>query len=140
MLGAAIGAFTGGKVMYIGRRKTLMIAMAIAITGNLLSLYLEIWSLTFAKFLFGLGVGLYCPVIPKYIEETVPAHLYEPLIACYLVAQACGTMSSYGLGALLPPNDDTEALAKTIAWIYPFVIFPICLNLVGYLGFFLCVQ
>lgn len=117
-----------------------MIAMMIAITGNLISIYLNVYTLTFAKFLFGLGVGLYCPIIPKYIEETVPAHLFEPMIASYLVAQAIGTMSAYFLGALLPPNSDTEALKKTNTWLYPFVIFPIALNIIGYIGFFNVVQ
>ena len=86
ILGAALGSFSGGKAMAIGRRKMLMISMLIAILGNLLSIYLNEYSLTFAKFLFGLGVGLYCPIIPKMIEETVPAHLFEPLITSYLLA------------------------------------------------------
>jgi MFS family permease len=136
VLGAALGAFSGGKAMRIGRRRMLMYAMALAMSGNLLSIYLNEYTLTVAKFLFGLGVGLYCPIIPKYIEETVPAHLFEPMIASYLLAQAVGTMCSYFLGALLPDNKDKAALATTNTWLYPFVIFPLACNIIGYMGFF----
>lgn len=98
--------------------------MVIGISGNLICLVFNVWAFAAGKFVFGFGTGLFCPVIPKYIEETVPAHLFEPLCALYLAAQSTGGLIAFMSGAILPKNSDKEALKATNIWIYPFIVYP----------------
>ena len=44
ILGVAVGSFTGGVLMQIGRRRALLIACAVGMTGVLLTLYIKSYS------------------------------------------------------------------------------------------------
>ena len=83
VLGMTIGAVSGGVIMKIGRRKALILASAYGIAGNLLTYHLNIYFLIIGRFLFGFSVGIFSSVCPKYMEETIPAHLYDTLAIIY---------------------------------------------------------
>ena len=74
---------------------------------------MNFWVMTSGKFIFGIGVGIQCPVICKYIEETVPAYMFASLVTLAPMSQTIGGNIAYGFGELLPPNKDRKALKDT---------------------------
>ena len=84
MLGMTIGALIGGILMKIGRRRSMFICLAIGIAGNLISIKIDnFYMLTGGRFLYGLSSGLYTPIIPKFLEETLPSHLFATSIGVW---------------------------------------------------------
>ena len=77
VLGMTIGAITGGVLMKIGRRRSQFICIFLGLVGVRLTLITNIWALLVGRFLFGVSVGLFSAIIPRYVEEMVPAHLFD---------------------------------------------------------------
>jgi len=63
-----IGAITGGLIIKIGIRKAIFISIAIGFSGISITMILKFWVLLVGRFLFGLSVGLFSSIIPKYVE------------------------------------------------------------------------
>ena len=72
MLGMAIGALTGGKLMTIGRRISIIICDVIGIIGASITLYFNYPAMIAGRFVLGISAGLISSIIPRYIEDTVP--------------------------------------------------------------------
>jgi SP family sugar:H+ symporter-like MFS transporter len=115
-LGTAIGAFYGGKVIKIGRRKAAIYISIVATLVVIPTLFLEFWTICFFKFLWGCCCGMFGVMTARMIEETFPFHLSS--------VGGCMTNTSYGLGAMisivlglvLPGDHQTEELKKTEMW------------------------
>lgn len=135
VLGMTVGAVSGGLIMKIGRRKALIMASAYGIAGNLLTYHLNIYFLVAGRFLFGFSVGIFSSVCPRYMEETIPAHLYDTLAIIYNTSQSTGSVVAYFFGELIPANDDTPALIADDNWLIIYVYFPVAMNLVVILAF-----
>ena len=67
----------------------------------------------FGKFLFGLSVGLYSSIIPRFVEEMVPSHLFDRLAPIFNFTQCLGTLFAYLGGELLPEDKDIIKLETT---------------------------
>ena len=104
ILGMTIGAVSGGILMKKGRRKALMVSCGFGIVGVTITLKLNIYILIIGRALLGLSVGLYSSIDPRYLEETIPHHLYNPLTVLYYSTLAGGGVISYFSGELLPLN------------------------------------
>ena len=73
VLGVAIGAITGGKIISHGRRKSVLVFSIVSIVGSLLSLVPNLAVILIGRLIFGFGAGVIVTASPKIIEETVPA-------------------------------------------------------------------
>ena len=72
ILGCTIGAAMAGKIISIGRRRTLLMCCAIGIFGTGLSLIENFYMMILGRTIFGLACGIQTVVTPRYIEEYVP--------------------------------------------------------------------
>jgi len=80
-----LGAVSGGVLMQIGRRRSMFIICAICICGNLITINIKSFAmLCIGRLFYGYGVGLFSSIIPKFMDENVPSHLFETVIASYL--------------------------------------------------------
>ena len=86
------------------------------------------------RFIYGLASGIINPVGIRYIEETVPAHLYDTLAPTYVFCINLGTFSSFLIGAILPKDDNIEAMKQTELWKVILVYVPISLYVLALLG------
>ena len=128
ILGVTFGALIGGKLMKIGRRKVQFINIVLGLVGISFTMFLRLETILLGRFLFGMSSGLFVTTIPRYIEETVPSHLYDSIGPLFTYSLAVGTLISYVIGEILPPDTDTEALRNSELWrvfyfYYPGAIF-----------------
>ena len=78
---------------------------------------------------YGLSGGLFSSIVPKYMEETIPLHHFETVVASYHASQSVGNLLGTFEGYLLPDDKDTQALVDTNRWLIIYVYFPIALQL-----------
>jgi len=66
-----------------------------------------------------------CVVVPRFVEEYVPPHLFATLAPFFTVASAVGNLVANLGGLLLPPDDaSSEELLEVTEWRYLFA-FPL---------------
>lgn len=140
VLGAALGSITGGSIIKYGRRRVLLIANIIGIASNLVMLYFNWYVLLAGRVAFGFATGIAGCCINKFIQETVPQHLYESLGVSFLFAQCCGNIVAFSLGELLPDDKDTEALKATNRWMFIYTWVPAAFQVFSILGLLLVVK
>ena len=115
--------------MVIGRRKSLFICIFLGLIGNSITMIWNYYLILFGRFLFGISTGLLSAIIPRYIQETIPPHLYEPVGAFFVTCQTCGENFSFLLGEILPDNESPEELMETEAWRVNYFVIPASLFL-----------
>jgi len=121
-----LGAVSGGVLMQIGRRKSLFIICCIGITGNLITINIKSFAmLCIGRLFYGYAAGLFSSTIPKFMEETVPSHLFETVIASYLACQNLGNLIGTLESFFVPKDDDIEGLMNTNNWLIFYVYFPV---------------
>lgn len=112
-LGTAIGAFFGGRLIKIGRRRAAMIVSIAAILVVLPTLIKSFWLICFFKMLWGFACGIQGVITARMIEETFPYHLSSIGGCMTNISYGLGAMISIVLGLALPADDDDIALKKT---------------------------
>lgn len=114
VLGVAIGAIFGGKIIASGRRRTIFTYNVVSILGSLISLVPNLYAIVIGRLIFGFGAGVLVTACPKIVEETVPAHYmdYGFGISTNLAINTC-VMINFLVGLLLPPLDDIKAFENT---------------------------
>lgn len=140
MIGMTFGAVSGGLLMKIGRRKSLLIVIAISIAGSLVIFHLNFTLLLISRLLFGFSAGLFTSIIPKFLVETSPANYYELVGVSFSFAQTIGTLFGFLMGEFMPADDDTAGLEQTNNWRISYIYFPVALNLLTLLALFLVVK
>lgn len=84
VLGLAIGAMTGGKIIGMGRLRCLIASSIIGCIGVGATLFENIYSILFGRLIYGVSIGILSVNIPRYVEETIPSHLlsiFAPIFA-----------------------------------------------------------
>ena len=81
--GMATGALAGGKIIIIGRRKTIIIMNMIGIFGVAMTMVQELWMLLLGRIIYGLAIGICAVGLPRYVEEYIPLNRYSLCIALY---------------------------------------------------------
>jgi len=125
VLGMSVGAVAGGWLMKIGRRKAQFVNIAIGVLGTGTTMFMNFPCLLIGRFLYGLSIGLFSSVTPRYIEETCPNHIYGSLSTLFVFAQTCGNEIAFAWGEVLPSDKDHPALLETEAWRAIFFYFPL---------------
>ena len=57
-MGLTVGALTGGKVIIIGRRKTMLLMNVVGIVGVAMTLIENLYMLLFGRVIYGLAIGV----------------------------------------------------------------------------------
>lgn len=109
LVGAAIGALTGGTVAdMLGRRRTLVVGGAIFVLGSVwCALAGSMGMLTAARFFLGLAVGAVSIVTPMYISEMAPTAIRGKLVSLNTLMIVVGQLCAYLVNS---------ALAGTGSW------------------------
>ncbi|WP_406690274.1 sugar porter family MFS transporter [Saccharopolyspora sp. ID03-671] len=107
LLGAAIGALTGGRLCdRLGRRTTLLIAAGVFVLGALGSgMAADTWTLVAARLVLGLAVGAASLVVPLYIAEMTPARTRGALVSLNQLMVTIGILASYLINSALAPAE-----------------------------------
>lgn len=97
LIGAAIGALTGGRVAdAIGRRMTLIVGGLIFIFGSIWCAFARgFGELATARGFLGLAVGAVSIVVPMYIAEKVPANVRGKLVSLNSLMIVVGQLLAY---------------------------------------------
>ena len=72
VLGATIGSFSAGKIISIGRRKSIIIFNFFAMAAVFATLVLNFYSMCFGRLVLGFCGGLFSVALTRMIEENVP--------------------------------------------------------------------
>ena len=102
-LGALVGAIIAGRLAdRFGRRRVLVGAAGLFLVGALIAaLSPNVETLTGARILLGLAIGVAGMVSPLYISETAPTEKRGALVSTYQLAITIGIVGSYLAGYLM---------------------------------------
>ncbi|MDA2919632.1 sugar porter family MFS transporter [Desulfobacterota bacterium AH_259_B03_O07] len=97
LLGAMIGAFSGGFVIdKIGRRKIIIIAALVSIIGEIISsIGLNVLWVIIGRAIVGFGFGIISFSVPLYISEIAPVRIRGWLVSVYTVLFVTGALISF---------------------------------------------
>ena len=97
--------------------------------GISITMYFNYWVIVVGRVLFGVSAGAITCILPKYIEETVPAKQLGSLIALYKFNSTLGVFVAFMWGEYLPSDKDTWELEHTNKWRVIYFYFPASLYL-----------
>lgn len=127
LLGQMIGATVGGKLMFIGRRKTILIAMLIGIVGCCVQIIKLYWCLLLGRTTYGFSSGILSTCIVRLTEEYVPLRTFPTIGPIFHLSMNIGTLIGAFLGLLVPAEDSSvETLNSYNSWRF-IMAFPIIL-------------
>lgn len=139
-LGMTLGAVSGGRIIKIGRRKTLFLSICLGILGLSITMVENFNVILVGRLIFGYSGGVMSVTAPRFVEETVPNHLFSTLGPLFTFTQTVGTLIAYLLGEVLPdPDGPKDMIKNSNSWRIVYGYFPIgCfLVLIGGLLFIL---
>jgi MFS transporter, SP family, arabinose:H+ symporter len=101
--GTVLGSLTGGwPTERWGRKKTLIVIGILYLIGSIWSgLATDVYSLMFARFIGGIGIGVSTVVAPLYISEIAPPKLRGRLTGMFQFNIVFGILVAYASNALL---------------------------------------
>lgn len=133
ILAVTLGAGVSGQIIKFGRRKIMLIAIAIGITGAAISMIENVTAIMLGRIIYGFGVGLIAISMPRSMEETVPEHTVGTFGGLYCLSFATAVLTAYLMALILPPDSDTQALIETkkTLWFFglPILVFVIMLTI-----------
>ncbi len=103
LVGAAIGALTGGAVAdALGRRRTLLVGGIVFVLGSIwCAVAGSMGMLTAARFFLGLAVGAVSIVTPMYISEMAPSEIRGRLVSLNTLMIVVGQLCAYLVNSAL---------------------------------------
>src|SRR5947209_4665598 len=99
ILGAVLGSLIGGKIIHIGRRKSMILCNGVAFVGSLVCSIKSLTLISLGRLIFGFACGVYSILVPLMIDETVPSYLMGSFGVATNVAINFGQMISILIGA-----------------------------------------
>ena len=76
----------------------------------------DFWVILTGRFFYGLGVGFWIACSGRFLEEMVPAHLFDVLAPLNSFFGGLGSVLAYMIAEILPADKDTAGLEKTDLW------------------------
>ena len=135
IVGLAAGAMFGGKIILIGRRKTMILMNLIGMVGVSMTLIENLWMLLIGRVIYGLAVGVESVCMPRYVEEYLPLHKYSLCIGIYAFSINIGSLFALTDAIILPKDTDTQALLDDeVLWRLIFGL-PLVLFIFSTMGF-----
>lgn len=75
LLGSMIGSGLGGKIIQLGRRRSLIIFNWFCMVSSVFKCIAIFECLLVGRFIYGFSAGVFSCAVPVLISETVPARL-----------------------------------------------------------------
>jgi len=132
MLGMAVGAISGGKMMAIGRRISVMLIDIVGLFGISITMYFNYYAILTGRFFFGVSIGLISAIVPRYIEDTVPYKYHYLMSTTFYIFTTVGLLVAFSLGAILPEDKDINHLLTTNSWRVIFFYVPASLYIIHF--------
>ena len=107
-IGACIGAFSAGKLMNNGRRRTLLITGCIFLVGAVLTQFMNIWLLNISRLIAGIGCGISLVTTSRIIEEFVPLAMYGTASPFNIFMGQFGSFLALVSAVFLPTDDECD--------------------------------
>ena len=85
ILGMALGAISGGKIVKVGWKKSYLIGCFIGLIGVGISVIETIPTILVGRLIFGFACGIHSISVPRYMEEVIPNNIYpifSPIFMC----------------------------------------------------------
>lgn len=127
IVGLAFGSLASGVLMKRGRKRCMLIACAIGVTGCCIEMIDNFWVISFGRLIYGLACGISAPCIGRYIEEMLPAHLLSQLFPIYTCGMAFSAILVMMSAIVLPDIANELAVKKSEAAWRIFLGFPLLL-------------
>ena len=126
-IGTIFGSGLGAKLIGSGRARTFIIACCVGIFGSSFTFIKNWYVFLLAKFIVGASIGMTGVTVARYIDDYVPLAWTGVSQATSLAFLQAGVFLSTIMGAILPPDDDKEALKEDTSWRIIFAVQPILL-------------
>lgn len=104
VLGMCIGAITAAQIVYLGRRKLLIIFGIVGIVATTATLIPNLWIIILGRLVFGFCTGIYMTAGPRMLDECIPTHLLGSFGVYTNIYANFGVMLCLVLGAGLPTD------------------------------------
>ncbi|MCR9087815.1 MAG: sugar porter family MFS transporter [Rhodobacteraceae bacterium] len=107
-LGAVLGVVLAARYSdQFGRRLVLMSCAAVFVVGSIMSgLASGVVSLTIARLVLGIGIGMSALAAPMFLAELAPAAVRGMLVSAFQLLITIGIVASYGVSLALSPLGD----------------------------------
>lgn len=115
--------------MKYGRRRSLIFSLICGIVGNVVSSFSSIYMVNIGRFIFGFASGLTSSIIPKYLTEVIPTHLYGAVMAGFTCIGGIGSLIATFVGGVVKDGKNPHR-----DWILLYLYIPVSLQLLGLLG------
>ncbi|CDW72682.1 sugar transporter family protein [Stylonychia lemnae] len=116
VLGATIGSFSAGKIIQIGRRRSIIIFNFIGAVAVFGTLILNFYTICAGRLVLGFCGGLFSVALSRMIDETIPQNLLGTFGVVTNLSMNAGNMFSILMGAGLPDQEDTKASEDSNFW------------------------
>jgi SP family myo-inositol transporter-like MFS transporter 13 len=107
------GATFAGKMIQIGRLKTLYIASVVGIVGTAMTLFPNKYLLLGGRLMYGLATGFIAVAMPRYMDEVLPPSLIGLYGGLYCFSFAIATIMAYLLALGLPSDKKADGTPNT---------------------------
>lgn len=121
-VGLAFGAFFGGKIASIGRRKTVIMLSSIFVLGSMLTLIFNFYFLALGRLVVGFAGGAISIAVPMFLSETSPISISGAIGSLNQIMITVGIMVAAMLGFSIPLEDDEDEQKDSNIWILVFLI------------------
>ncbi|ULP46657.1 sugar porter family MFS transporter [Mycolicibacter virginiensis] len=112
VIGEIVGAMAGGWLANaIGRKRSMVsVALGYAVFAVLGAAATSVSTLTVARLLLGITIGVSVVVVPVFVAESAPAHARGALLVTYGVATVIGIIAGYLFAYLLAGTGNWRAM------------------------------
>lgn len=99
-IGSIVSPIPAGKLMdKYGRKRTILFALTLAITGWLLLIFsCNVWSIYLSRFLGGMSGGVFYTITPIYLSEIAQPEVRGALNTLFTLMVYLGIMFEYSIG------------------------------------------
>ena len=116
VVGCAIGALFGGKLVNIGRWKCLILSNILVIASSLGQLlYTNYTVFCIAKFFYGVAIGGFSVFSNQFVSEIAPKEISGPAGSLFQVMVVVGGLIPCGVGLIVLDGTD-KTLEKEVLW------------------------
>nr|XP_023872477.1 sugar transporter ERD6-like 5 [Quercus suber]POF23825.1 sugar transporter erd6-like 5 [Quercus suber] len=102
-IGGVIGGLVSGRIAdLLGRKGAMWFSEIFSLVGWLaIAFGKNVWWLDLGRLSLGIGIGIFCYVVPVYIAEITPKNLRGPFASANELLLACGVSLMYFIGNII---------------------------------------
>jgi MFS family permease len=113
IFGILFGTLLGSSLSGFSRRKIIIAFNVIAMISTGMTLFLDVTMMCIGRLVFGICVGVFSAVGSIMLDETIPTSHTKLFGTATNVFLSSGVTLAMCLGAVLPDEDDVEAMKSS---------------------------